>query len=90
MRNDVNVYQMELVIGAGGGVRCVYGEQLDLAALGEVTIERGSHVEPDPQGQWWADLSPVGGPKLGPFWWRSEALDAERGWLAQCWLTRWQ
>ena len=38
---------------------------------------RASHVEPDADGRWWADLSPVAGPRLGPFEVRSAALDAE-------------
>jgi hypothetical protein len=42
---------------------------------------KASHVEPDVQGSWWADLAPTGGPKLGPFLRRSDALDAERQWL---------
>jgi hypothetical protein len=46
-----------------------------------MSIQRASHVEPDEQGQWWADLAPVHGPKLGPFAVRSAALDAERCWL---------
>jgi hypothetical protein len=37
--------------------------------------------EPDENGRWWADLSPVAGPKLGPFTKRSEALHAEVEWL---------
>ncbi len=72
---------MELVIAPGGMVRCIYGEDVDLAALGAVEIRRASHVEPDAAGEWWADLAPVGGPKLGPFARRSEALDAEVAWL---------
>ena len=48
-------------------------------------IRRASHVEPDDDGRWFADLSPVEGPKLGPFALRSQALDAERVWLeANC------
>ena len=58
---------MQLVITPGGTVRCVYGEEIDLHTLGQVTITRGSHVEADDQGHWWADLSPVTGPRLGPF-----------------------
>jgi hypothetical protein len=38
---------MELVVDAGGGVRCVYGEELDLRELGKLQITRASHVEPD-------------------------------------------
>ncbi|MEQ8786545.1 MAG: hypothetical protein RIC55_09610 [Pirellulaceae bacterium] len=47
----------------------------------DVRIERASHVEPNPDGTWSADLSPVGGPTLGPFGLRSRALDAEVAWL---------
>ena len=56
-------------------------EVIDLTALGELSIRRASHVEPDDLGQWWADLAPVKGPLLGPFRRRSQALDAERLWL---------
>ena len=79
---------MELVVDAQGVVRCVYSEELDLSALGPLAIRRASHVEPDADGNWWADLAPVNGPKLGPFWRRSEALDAERTWLETHWLDR--
>ena len=57
---------MQLVIESGGVVRCIYGEEIDLAALGSPAISRASHVEPDQQGRWLADMSPVGGPLLGP------------------------
>ena len=73
--------EMELVMAAGGNVRCIYDESLDLRALGKLQITRASHVEPDAEGYWWADMGPVGGPVLGPFESRSEALAAERGWL---------
>ena len=33
-----------------------------------------------------ADLSPVGGPMLGPFSKRSQALNAEQDWLNSHWL----
>ncbi|MHB8860928.1 MAG: hypothetical protein ACYC6N_00885 [Pirellulaceae bacterium] len=49
-------------------------------------ISRGSHVEPDAAGNWYADLSPVGGPLLGSFSHRSAALAAERDWLEGHWL----
>ena len=77
---------MQLIIQPGGAVRCVYGEEIDLYALGSPAISRASHVEPDQQGRWWADMSPVGGPSLGPYSHRSEALAAERGWLEANWL----
>ena len=78
---------MNLVIDPLGTVRCVYGEAIPLADLGDLTIRRASHVEPDEAGRWWADLTPVGGPVLGPFDRRSAALEAEAAWLDD-WLAR--
>jgi hypothetical protein len=78
---------MDLVIDAHGGIKCVYGEAIPLQELGDMAIRRASHVEPDSQGRWWADLAPVGGPSLGPFDRRSQALDAEIAWL-ELWLTQ--
>ena len=77
----------ELLIDPAGGVRCVYDEAIDLAALGPLTIRRGSHVEPLPDGRWTADLGPVAGPVLGPFPTRSAAVAAELDWLRQHWLS---
>lgn len=78
---------MNLIVASTGHVRCLYDEDIDLTTLGSLEIRRGSHVEPDQTGQWWADLSPVDGPRLGPFDRRSQALDAERVWLEANWLT---
>ena len=78
---------MQLVIQPDGSVRCVYSETIDLHALGNLNISRGSHVEPDSDGQWFANLSPVAGPRLGPFSKRSDALDAETEWLEHHWLN---
>jgi hypothetical protein len=77
---------MQLVIDPHGQVHAVYDETMDLAQLGSLAIRRASQVEPDASGQWWADLSPVAGPLLGPYWQRSQALAAERAWLEQHWL----
>ena len=76
---------MQLVITPGGAVRCVYSEEIDLTTLGSPAITRASHVEPDRRGCWFADLSLVAGPKLGPFRRRSEALAAEQAWLEAHW-----
>ena len=79
---------MELVVSATGQVRCLYSESLDLSALGTLSIQRASHVEPDSAGNWWTDLRPVIGPILGPFLRRSQALEAEASWLREHWLTK--
>jgi hypothetical protein len=72
---------MRLVIDAQAAVRALYDEAFDLSPLGELSIRRASHVEPDAAGRWWADLAPSGGPKLGPFARRSEAVAAEMAWI---------
>ena len=72
---------MRLIIQPDGDIQCVYGEQINLACFGQMTIVRASHVEPDEFGCWWVDLCPMSGPKLGPFTRRSQALNAERQWL---------
>jgi hypothetical protein len=72
---------MQLIINAEGTVRFVYSEMLDCRSLGEVSVRRVSSVEPDLRGRWWADLSTVAGPTLGPFAWRADALAAEAAWL---------
>jgi hypothetical protein len=77
---------MHLVVEPTGRIRALYSEELDLAALGPPVIARASHVEPGPDGRWSSDLRPVGGPVLGPFDRRSQALDAEFAWLEAYWL----
>jgi hypothetical protein len=77
---------MQLVILPGGTIRCLYSEDLPLQCLGQLVISRGSHVEPTADGRWAADLAPVGGPQLGPFERRSQALAAEQAWLESDWL----
>jgi len=79
---------MQLLITPSGIARCLYGEAIDLLALGQLDISRASHVEPDCRGNWFADLSPIDGPKLGPFPLRSAALAAEQAWLEAHWLGK--
>ncbi|WP_201750293.1 hypothetical protein [Tautonia marina] len=74
---------MDLFIAPGGRVRGRYAEAIDLAALGAPRIVRAGVVDPDLAGRWFADLSLVGGPVLGPFATRSAALAAEEAWLAR-------
>lgn len=77
---------MQLLIEPSGNGRCVYSEAIDVRQIGTIGIRRGSHVEPTTEGLWTADLTPVGGPVLGPFSTRTEALDAEVAWLLEYWL----
>jgi len=74
---------MQIIIEPGGQVRHIYADDLAaLASLGEARTARASHVEPT-DGGWAADLTPVGGPVLGPFPLRAEALAAEVAWLEE-------
>ena len=77
---------MELVIASYGTVRCLYDEAIDLARLGRLSIRRASYVEPNERGEWFGDLSPLGGPVLDPFACRSTAIQAERLWFEENWL----
>ena len=73
---------MQIIIEPGGAVRCIYTEDIDLAAIGSPVITRASHVEPDQQGRWrgrsitsrWAYAYRL-------FARRSEALGAEHAWF---------
>lgn len=77
---------MQLLVTPDGHVRCLYLEAIDLTVLGQLTIRRASHVEPDERGQWRADMRLIGGPALGSFQRRSDALAAETAWLSLHWL----
>lgn len=72
---------MRLLIEPCGKVTAIYGEAIDLSKIGALAIVRASSVEPAHGGLWYADLSPVGGPILGPFTLRSAAIFAEIAWL---------
>lgn len=72
-----------VVISPRGEITFVWDDRLEpLLPLGEVSIRRASWVEPRGTA-WIADLSPVGGPTLGPFRLRHQALAAERAWLEE-------
>lgn len=76
---------IDLTIHEDGTIGAVHNDALaDLYDEGQAEIKRASHVEPSFDGgqiTWTADLSPVKGPKLGPYRLRSEALQAEIDWL---------
>lgn len=65
-----------------GSMRFLYNDELrGLMATGKSKVERASDVEPNEEGRWTADLTRVGGPCLGPFDLREQALAAEVAWL---------
>jgi hypothetical protein len=73
---------VQLNISPDGTVRFVWNDALaPLLQMGTAQVKRASHVEPTADGQWVADLSPVGGPKFGPHTLRADALAAEVRWL---------
>ncbi len=73
---------MKITLLVGASVEAIYADDAVelLKDLGNVSIRRASHVEPEEDG-WYADMSPVGGPKLGPFSTRSRAIQSEVQWL---------
>ena len=76
-------------ISTAGTVEFIYHDALrPLLSAGYAHIRRASHVEPTPEGQWTADLTPVHGPVFGPYLTRAEALSAETEWLTEHWLRR--
>jgi hypothetical protein len=67
----------QLTIKPDGRIVGIYSDAIDYRTLGKLTVRRASHVEPTENAQWIADLSPVGGPRLGPFDQRDEAIAQE-------------
>ena len=82
----------EVVVTFDGAGRCAFvyedaedvlgGDVHSLLGSGDYVTRRASHVEPvGGTNAWTADMSPMGGPILGRFGLRQEALKAERDWL---------
>ena len=70
-----------IVVQENGTMQWIWTDELaDLVGEGSAKIERASHVEPI-GGQWFADLGPSGGPVLGGFLIRQDAIDAEIEWI---------
>lgn len=63
----------------------IYDDKLrPLMNEGLVKIERASHVEPNEDGKWVVDLSPLGySIELGPFESRNRALLEEVQWIEE-------
>ena len=74
---------IKLSVSTDGLVSGIYCDEIaGLFDEGKAYITRASRVEPTAEGQWMADMAPSGGgPVLGPYRLRSEALEAEREWL---------
>jgi len=72
----------EIVFLKDGTARFVYSDAIAgfMRDVGKLRTARASNVEPMNDG-WAVDLSPVGGPILGPYATREEALRAEVDWL---------
>ena len=73
-----------LDISNDGVVTFIWDDDLGPALLDEGAgqIRRASNVEPTPSGQQWVvDLSPSGGPTIGPFRRRGDAIAEEIEWL---------
>ena len=66
-----------------GRASFIWNDELaSMKTHGDTKIRRVSYVEPE-DDKFTADLSPVGGPKFGPFNTHKEAIDAELGWLKE-------
>ena len=77
-----------ITIKTDGRIEFIYDDRLrGLLQQGDASVTRASAVEPTVDNQWTADMGPSGGPVLGPFPTRQEALDAETEWLNQNILT---
>lgn len=73
---------MKIEILPSGQMIFLYNDELrPLMETGQAQVRRASDVEPTEKGEWTADLSRVGGPVLGPFKLREDALAAEVAWL---------
>lgn len=69
-------------VDVAGVLTFVWSDELyPLTVEGATAIYRASHVEPDIRGGWRADLSPIGGPVIGPYRLRRQAIEAEVEWI---------
>jgi hypothetical protein len=72
---------MILSISSKGDIRGIYTDEFPWRELGKPMVQRASNVEPDHLGLWWADLAVSGGPRIGPFARRADAIAVEVAWL---------
>jgi hypothetical protein len=83
-------HEVTFRVNADGSVEFIYSDELRqiLEQNGVLKIARASHVEPGIDNKWYADLSLINGPKLGPFEERMQALTAEFSWIEENYLGR--
>ena len=75
---------MNVTVTPQGDIRFVWDDALHaVTTLGPWTRRRASHVEDDGHGCFTADMSPMGGPVLGPFHLHKDAIAAEVAWLGK-------
>lgn len=76
---------LTVYIRPDGTMQFIYSDALSplMQQALEKRILRVSHAEPDDEGNWRADLSPIGGPVSPPFALRQDALNWEIAWLEQ-------
>ena len=82
---------MKITVEVDGRIKFIYDDSVAevMQEVGPLEVKRASHVEFDnSNGFWWADMSPVGGPKMGPFIGRNTALAMEREWLEERGIPR--
>lgn len=74
-----------MVVTPGGTLTHIQRDEATRISLrlGTPQITRASHVEPDAEGNWFADMSPISGPVLGPYApdRRDDCLAAESDWI---------
>lgn len=92
MKNRVNEIDVDIFIHPDGTIRYLFYDVLrPLLDCGKSTVSRASHIDMhlvDDQWKWFADLSPVSGPNLGPFLDRDDAITAEVSWLVENHLNK--
>lgn len=80
--SEPQTIEFEIFVDEDARLTFLYDDELsDLLECGDPERNRASHVEPFGTSEWTADMSPVGGPLLGPFPTRAIALAEEKVWL---------
>lgn len=76
-------------VTASGAWHFIYQERLKpLLQRGHAVMTRASYVNPQSDGSWIADLTPLQGPVLTSFATKQHALEAEEAWITAHWLEQ--